>query len=798
MGLALKGVVSIQGKPDAEIAALLKEHGFNITTGEALRVTELLGRDATVVELTIFNTMWSEHCSYKSSRGVLKEFLPTEAPNVVLGPGEDSGIIRFAPAENGDHWCLVISHESHNHPSQVLPVEGAATGIGGIVRDVYCMGADVVGSLDPLRFGDPAGPKGRQAIAIARGVIEGIAQYGNALGVPNLGGDVVFDRGYDDNCLVNVVAVGIVKESRVIRSRVPVEARKTPYKMILIGKPTDDSGFGGAAFASEDLASEEKANRGAVQVPDPFLKRVLSEAMKKVFEAAANRGVAIGFKDLGAGGIACATSELAHAGGFGVKIDLDKVNLAMGKYPSAVISCSETQERFAMAVPADFAAEVLRIFNEDFDLPHIYHGAGAFVIGDITLEPDYTIETAGSVVCSAPVDVITTGIKYDRKGAPRRRLFAEPKLDPKRSIRDDFLKIIGSPNGASKNYVYRRYDAEVQGRAVLRPGEADASVIAPIAGRMTGLAFSVDGNPFYGLIDPYQGGALGVCEAARNVAAVGGVPATITDCLNYGNPEVEEVFWEFSEGVRGIGDACRGIGHLAHEGSPLPVVSGNVSFYNQSESGKSIPPSPVLCCVGVVEDYSKCRSIQFKEEGDTLYLLGDILDELGGSEYYRVVYGASGANVPKADFLRERRLIRTVVEMHALGWVRACHDVSQGGLLTALAEMAIGGRGAGDLGFTLDLEGLANFKLPPEKLLFSETGCFVVELAPGPAEREILGVCARNRVNLTRLGELSGRARIEIVQRRTSLAAWDVAELRKAHLSGCRPIFGIGKGGERA
>jgi phosphoribosylformylglycinamidine (FGAM) synthase-like enzyme len=316
---------------------------------------------------------------------------------------------------------------------------------------------------------------------------------------------------------------------------------------------------------------------------------------------------------------------------------------------------------------------------------------------------------------------------------------------------------------------------------------------------MTGLAFSVDGNPYYGLIDPYQGGALGVCEAARNVAAVGAVPATITDCLNYGNPEVEEVFWEFSEGVRGIGDACRGIGHLAHDGAPLPVVSGNVSFYNQSESGTSIPPSHVLCCVGVVEDYSKCRTIQFKEEGDTLYLLGNILDELGGSEYYRIAYGALGANVPKADFLRDRRLIRTVIEMHSLGWVRACHDVGQGGLLTALAEMALGGRGSGDIGFTLDLDLLAGFKLPPEKLLFSETGCFVVELDPKPAEREILGVCARNRVNLTRLGELKSRARLEVAAGRKSLAAWDLAELRDAFLSGCRPIFGIGgNGGERA
>jgi phosphoribosylformylglycinamidine synthase II len=790
MGVALTGIVAIAGKSDAEIAESLGRNGFNITTGEARRIVELLGRDPTIVELTIFNTMWSEHCSYKSSRRVLKEFLPTEAPNVVLGPGEDSGIIRFAPAGEGDSWCLVISHESHNHPSQVLPVEGASTGIGGIVRDVYCMGADVVGVLDPLRFGDPRGPNAQRVISIARGVVEGIAQYGNALGVPNLGGDVVFDGGYDDNCLVNVVAVGLCRESEIIRSRVPEAARTQPYRMILIGKPTDDSGFGGAAFASEDLAGEEKAKRGAVQVPDPFLKRILTEATKKVIEAAAKRGVAIGFKDLGAGGIACATSEMAQAAGFGVRLDLDKVNVALGNFPPAVVSCSETQERYAMAVPSSFVDTVLAIYNEEFELPHIYHGAGAVVIGEVTIEPTYMIKAAGSVVCSAPVDVITSGISYDRSGKPRRKPTAEPRLDPSRSLRDDFLTVLSSPNIASKNYVFRRYDSEVQGRAVLRPGEADASVIAPLPGRKVGLAFSVDGNPFYGMIDPYEGGALAVCEAARNVATVGGVPATATDCLNYGNPEVAEVFWEFSEGVRGIGDACRGIGHLGHEGHPLPIVSGNVSFYNQSESGRSVPPSPVVCCVGVVEDYSKCRSIQWKEEGNTLYLIGEILDELGGSEYYRTIYGALGANVPRADFIRERRLIRTVVEMHTLGWVRSCHDVSQGGLLTALAEMALGGRGGGRLGFSLDLDELAGLDLPPEKLLFSETGAFVVEL-PSGMERDVLAVCTRNRVKLFKLGELIGGDLLDVIHRKKRIAKWSLAELRGSYLSGCRPIFGI-------
>jgi phosphoribosylformylglycinamidine synthase II len=787
----VKGRLAIIGKEDGVVRELLVSNGLNLTVAEARRIGELLGRDPTIVELTIFNTMWSEHCSYKSSRKVLQGLLPTEAPNVVLGPGEDAGIIRFAPAGDDDWHCLVIAHESHNHPSQVLPVEGAATGIGGIVRDVYCMGAEVVGVLDPLRFGDPEGPRGRQSISIARGVVEGIAQYGNALGVPNLGGDIVFDSGYDENCLVNVVAVGIVKESHILRSRVPKDASRKPYRIILVGKPTDDSGFGGAAFASEDLASEEEANRGAVQVPDPFLKRVLSEANKRVLELAERRGVSLGFKDLGAGGISCATSEMAHAGGFGVTVHLDEVNLATGSYSPAVVSCSETQERYALAVPEDIVDEVLRIYNEDFELPHLYHGAGATVIGDVTENSVYRIETGGEIVCEAPVDVITTGISYDREARPRRTISQEPLIEGTRSLRDDFLTLLSSPNIASKNYVFKRYDSEVQGRAVLRPGEADAGVIAPLPGSKVGLAFTVDGNPFYGKIDPYQGGALAVCEAARNVAAVGAIPSTITDCLNYGNPEVPEVFWEFSEGVRGIGDACKGIGLLSHEGHPLPVVSGNVSFYNQGESGKAVPPTPIIACVGVVEDYSRCRSIQWKEEGNVIYYIGEPLDELGGSEYYRSILGTLGANVPRADFMRERNQIRAILEMHSLGWVRACHDTAQGGLLTALAEMFLGCAGGGRLGLKIDVGEFSALGLPPEKILFSETGGFILELPQG-IEREMLAICARNRVQLFRLGDLARRADLEVRLGKERLARWKIDELREPFMYGCRKIFGTG------
>ncbi len=789
----LKGTVRITGKSDSEIAESLKKRDLNLAVSEVRRVCELLGRDPTIVELTIFNTMWSEHCSYKSSRRILGDMLPTEAPNVVMGPGEDAGVVRFAEADDGDWHCLVIAHESHNHPSQLLPVEGAATGIGGIVRDVYCMGADVVGVLDPLRFGDPAGKNARHIISIARGVVDGIAQYGNALGVPNLGGDIVFDEGYDENCLVNVVALGTVMESRMLRSRVPEEAWERPYKIILVGKPTDDSGFGGAAFASEDLASEEDANRGAVQVPDPFLKRVLSVANRSVLDLAAERGISIGFKDLGAGGISCVTSELADAGGFGVRLDLDMVNIAAGHFPSAVIACSETQERYALAVPEEFVDDILKIYNEDFDLPHIYHGAGAFVVGDVTKEKKYTIISGGEVVCEAPIDVITTGISYDRPGTSRRILHKEPKWQEGRSLRDDFIKLISSVNIASKNHVFRHYDSEVQGRAVLRPGEADAGVIAPVPGRNTGLAITVDGNPRYGMIDPYQGGAQAVIESARNVAAVGAEPWTITDCLNYGNPEIEEVFWEFCEGVRGIGDACRGIGLISHEGYPIPVVSGNVSFYNQGESGKAIPPSPIIACVGVTKDYSKSRSISFKEEGNCVYYIGHPLDELGGSEYYRVIYNALGANVPEADFVRERNQIRTVLEMHELGWIHSCHDTGQGGMLTALAEMMIGAGVNKGPGLTLDIGIFESCALTVEKVLFSETGGFVVELDAG-IEREVLALCARERVKLYKIGSLTSYSRLEVISEGKRLAVWELEELREAFMNGCRSIFGVEKG----
>jgi phosphoribosylformylglycinamidine synthase II len=340
--------VKIIGLADQEVETNLRGAGIGMSVSEARSIAEVLGRDPTLTELFCYDAMWSEHCSYKSSRATLKEFMPTDGPNVVMGPVEDSGIVAI-----DDQWCVVISHESHNHPSQILPNEGAATGIGGIVRDVNCMGATVVATADPLRFGDPFGPKANKVRWVAEGVVDGIWQYGNALGVPNMGGDIVFNESFDDNCLVNVVSLGIVRRGEIIRSRAPPGAGENNYDVILIGKPTDSSGLGGVTFASEALREEdEETNRGAVQIPDPFLKNVLFKANDDLFRLVREAGVEIGFKDLGGGGFTCATSEMGAAGGYGMEIEMDEMHKA-ADFSSEILSIAETQERFLIVSPPE-------------------------------------------------------------------------------------------------------------------------------------------------------------------------------------------------------------------------------------------------------------------------------------------------------------------------------------------------------------------------------------------------------------------------------------------------------------
>jgi phosphoribosylformylglycinamidine synthase len=711
-----------------------RDLGLNLTAGEVDQLRANIGREPTVTELFLFDVMWSEHCSYKSSRALLRKYLPTESARVILGPGEDAGVVRLAESA-GISYVLVVAHESHNHPSQIIPVEGAATGIGGIVRDVYCMGADVVGVMDALRFGDPAGPNGERTREIVEGVVRGIWEYGNALGVPNVGGDVYFDSRYDDNCLVNVVALGVAREEEIIRSCVPPEGAREPYVLVLVGKPTDMSGLGGATMASRILDGEVEGNVGAVQIHDPFLKRMLTEANKAALRMLRERGIPVGFKDLGAGGIACATSEMAGAGGFGAKVDLGKVHVAVEGLEPYAIACSETQERYCLAVPARVADEVLRIYNEDYELPHIYRGARASVIGEVDESKQYLMTWRGEPVVDVFVDLINEGISYEREKAPPAPPAEAIEVPEVSDFNRALLDVMRHLSIASRHYIYRHYDSEVRGEAVLRPGEADAGVTA-IPGTTIGIATSVDGNPHQCAVDPYLGAMFTVCESIRNVAAVGAVPVALTDCLNFGNPEKPPVFRDFEETIRGIGDAARALSALGTK-EPVPIVSGNVSFYNESHLGSAVPPSPVVACFGVLEDYSRAVSLCLKKPGNSLLLVGQRKPGLGGSALLGVLGRRGEGRLPDLDLDAERRAIHAVTECIQLGHVLACHDISDGGLAAALAEMVMGGWGRGRVGAEASID--FNDGLTTTEILFGESGGFLVEV-PGDRVEGVLEV----------------------------------------------------------
>jgi len=685
-----------------------------MTLDEAEKLAELFNRMPTPLEFHLFDIMWSEHCSYKSSRKYLKS-LPTRASQVVVGPGEDAGVVSFCTHE-GEAYDLVVAHESHNHPSQVLPVEGAATGVGGIVRDVYCMGADVVGTLDLLRFGDPLGAHGERCRGIARGVVEGIWKYGNALGVPNLGGDTEFHPGFDDNCLVNVVALGIARHDRVVHSFVPKEAGTEPYVFILVGKPTDDTGFGGATFASADLDGDQ--GMGAVQVADPFLKRMLSQANRDVQDFLFDSGVAFGFKDLGAGGIACVTSEMAAHGNLGIHVNLDEVPVSIPGLPPEVAACSETQERYGFAVPERVAGEILDIYNRKYEFPRLFPGARAAVIGRFTNDPVYRVTCEGREAACAPASAFTEGVVYERPTEPLPSPPPDPgelPCDPGRDVPAMLLSI----HGCSRNAVWSYYDSEVRGSTLLRPGESDACVIRPVPGCSAGLAVAGDGNPWYGELDPYLGGAHAVGEAVRNVVSVGAVPLCATDCLNYGSPESPRVMRRFLRGIEGIADACRHLG-FGEPGEPLPIVSGNVSFYNQSSSGKSIPPSPIVAVFGRIDEGVTPADMVLRTPGNKIILLGPRRRELGGSLYYRTVLGHHGGQAPLFRGEEEAAMARWVMERVRSRDVESAHDISIGGLAGASAEMILASSGPG-----IRLE----IGVDPV-LLYSETPGYLLEMKP--------------------------------------------------------------------
>ena len=671
-----------------------------------------MGRAPTVVERCAFDAQWSEHCSYKSSRVHLAR-LPTEGPDVILGPGEDAGIVRLGEWE-GESYGIVVAHESHNHPSQVVPFEGAATGVGGIVRDVLCMGARVIALADPLRFGPLDDPHSRY---VAQGVVDGIAAYGNAIGVPTIAGDVAFHEGFRDNCLVNVIALGIVKESEIIHSRAP--ERSAGWDIVLIGKATDRSGFGGAAFSSLSLdAADAEANKGAVQVPDPFLKNVIMRASYRAFDVIRELGLTVGFKDLGAGGIMGCTAELVASGGFGARIDLDRCPTAEPDLPPEVISVGETQERLAWVVPPSFTPRLLAIYNEEFSLPEVARGAQAAVIGTVTTERDYVLTHRGAEVMCVPIDFLTGGVKYERAyelppDCQRPRVFKATRAAEHVGF---FERVLAHPDVASRRPIYERYDSVVRGATSHPAGYADAGVVVPIPGAPLAVALGLGGTPRYARLDPKRAAEFAVCEAIRNVVAVGARPAALTDCLNFGNPEDSKAMGEFVAAVEGIALAAREFG--------LPFVTGNVSFYNQSTTGSAIPSSPVIGCVGVLEDVARAVTPRLKRVGWPLYYIGQRQEVFGGSVYAEIL-DLPERPLPNADYQTARAVQALLLEAIRLGLISAAHDVSDGGTLTAVAEMCLWSRGHGDFGAHLD-------EPHGDVDLFGEAGGFVVEVNDAP------------------------------------------------------------------
>ncbi len=770
---------------DEEVAGMLKEYGIALTVDEARKVeTEILKRPPTLTEAIVWGIEGSEHCSYRSSKKYLEQFV-TDGPNVIQGPAEDAGIVELARA-NGKRYGIVIAHESHNHPSQIVPYEGAATGIGGIVRDVCCMGAKVIGTADPLRFGQIDSDKTRW---IANGVVSGISGYGNPIGVPNLAGDAYFNSSYNDNCIINVVALGVIAEEDVIHSRAPENSEG--YDYILVGKPTDNSGFGGASFASIELdESKKEQNKGAVQEPNAFLKRHLLESTFQLFKRLKEKGLMdkVGFKDFGAGGVCCASVEMADSAGMGAEINLEKVHISMQDLHPSVILCSETQERFMWVAAPEVTPLILEHYNEIWALPKVSEGAQATVVGKVK-KGNYVVNYKGEKIVDAPSKDITEGLQYNREVKKQVKNLTEPKLKEPKDYNETILKLLEHENIASRFPIYEQYDKQVQGNTVIEAGQADAGVITPFLEeefpegiKDVGMALSVDGNPRYGLIDPYYEGVNAVVEAMRNVAAVGATPQALTDCLNFGNPEKPEQMWEFVQGTAGVADAAKGIKLKEHPEHCVPIISGNVSLYNESKNG-SVAPSAIISCIGKIEDHRKAITMEFKETGSDLYLVGKRKDELGGSAYYSL-FNELGKNIPKPDLSEVEKQVWAVTDCIDKELLLSCHDISDGGLVVTLAEMSFGGDGKNRIGVEVDLDQVPE-ELNDWKKLFSETGGFVMEIKEQD-ESEVKNIFKEHGLEIYKIGRTIAESKFKIDSEDKNLVDLDVEKMSKTWLEGLR------------
>jgi phosphoribosylformylglycinamidine synthase len=718
---------------------VLEQHG--IKPDEYDRIREMLGRDPNLLELGLFSVMWSEHCSYKSSRVHLKT-LPTTGPRVVQGPGENAGAVDI-----GDGLCAVFKIESHNHPSFIEPYQGAATGVGGIIRDIFTMGARPIGLLNALRFGSLDTPLARRIFA---GVVAGVGGYGNSIGIPTIGGEIYFDPVYAGNPLVNVLCLGIARTDEIVKGAARGEGNPVFY----VGAKTGRDGIHGATMASAEFDESSAEKRPAVQVGDPFMEKLLMEACLEVMTT----GAVVGIQDMGAAGLTCATSEMSSRGACGMDVEVTRVPQRETGMAPYEIMLSESQERMLLVVHEGREREVEEVF-EKWDLH-------AVRIGTVTSTNRIRIFERGTLVGDVPARALTDEAPVYRRPMKEpewqrrvQQLTVDTLVGP-RSAELAFDMLISSPVIASKRWAYRQYDHTVGTNTIAPPGMSAA--VARVKGTSRALAVSVDCNARFCFLDPYRGAMLAVAESARNVACAGGVPIGATNNLNFGNPERPEIMWQFAEAVRGIGDACRAL--------EIPITGGNVSLYNETE-GEAIYPTPVLGVVGLLEDASRTMARQFRRAGGTVVLLGDNRGELGGSEYLAQVHGITAGEPPRLDLARERALQRLVVDIIRRGLIDSAHDCSEGGLAIALAESCFD---TGGLGVSVDVPAVAGVADPIriDATLFGESASRVVVSTDGDRLEALLAAAVRAGVSANVIGSTGGD-RIQIVV--DGLEALDVA-----------------------
>ncbi|MFE7528520.1 phosphoribosylformylglycinamidine synthase subunit PurL [Kitasatospora sp. NPDC057542] len=715
---------------------------------EYARIREILGRRPTGAELAMYSVMWSEHCSYKSSKVHLKQFgeKKPDSDAMLVGIGENAGVVDV-----GQGYAVTFKVESHNHPSYIEPYQGAATGIGGIVRDILAMGARPVAVMDPLRFGAADHPDTRRVLP---GIVAGIGGYGNCLGLPNIGGEVVFDSCYQGNPLVNALCVGVMKHEDIHLA----QASGAGNKVILYGARTGGDGIGGVSvLASETFDDTKPAKRPAVQVGDPFQEKLLIECTLEIFREKLVKGI----QDLGGAGLSCATSELASAGSGGMRIQLDTVHLRDHTLSPEEILMSESQERMCAIVEPDKVDRFLEIC-EKWDVI-------ANVIGEVTDGERLEIYWHGELVVDVPPRTVAhEGPTYQRPyarpswqdalqaDAPTAERLARPTTGE--GLKADLLKVASHPNQASKSWITDQYDRYVLGNTVLSVGE-DSGMIRIDEETNLGVSVATDGNGRFAKLDPYTGAQLALAEAYRNVAAGGAKPLAVSDCLNFGSPEDPDVMWQFAEATRGLADACLVLG--------TPVTGGNVSLYNQTGE-VAIHPTPVVAVLGVIDDVTRRTPLAFAEEGQLLYLLGDTADELGGSAWSQAVHDHLGGLPPKVDLERERLLGEILIAASRDGMIDAAHDLSDGGLGQALVESCLkGGHGA-------------RIVVPegqdPFVLLFSESAGRAVVAVPRSEELRFNDMCTARGLPATRIGVVDGDSLD--VQGQFSVS---LAELKDAH-----------------